>query len=169
MNIGLCPSPTEDGQTQTIGQTEKEDLIKYIIAAILIVHGLIVAAQASGSFGSVPPKVIQNPAWVSWWPVSMGRSWLLSLIGVDESMISYRVGGLLWLSGGVLLVAAGLSILGFLVPTEWWRILAVVGAAISLFMLLVFLHPLMILGTGLSITILVVLLWAGWPSQIVVP
>ena len=61
------------------------------------------------------------------------------------------------------LAAAGLGVLGFIVPTDWWRTLAIAGGAISLFMLVVYLHPLMILGTGLSIAILVALLWFHWP------
>jgi hypothetical protein len=36
-----------------------------------------------------------------------------------ETLAVYRVGGLLWLAGGMALVAAGLGILGFLVPTAW--------------------------------------------------
>jgi hypothetical protein len=143
--------------------------MKFIIAAVLIIHGLIVAAQSSGSFGSTPPRALQNPTWVSWWPFSMGRSWLLSWLGLDETIFIYRAGGLLWLAGGILLVAAGLGVLGFIIPTEWWRSLAVAGAAISLFMLVIYLHPILTIGTGLSIVILVALLWTHWPSSTLVP
>ena len=74
-----------------------------------------------------------------------------------------------WLAGGIALAAAGLGVLGIIVPTDWWRTLAIAGAAISLFMLVVYLHPLMILGTGLSIAILVALLWVHWPPTSLVP
>ena len=137
--------------------------MKLLIAMLLIMHGLIVAGQAAGSFGSTLPKEIQNPAFVSWWPVNMGRSWLFSSLGLNNSLALYRVGGLLWLAGGIALVAAGLGVLGFMVPMDWWRELAVGGAAISLFMLLLYLHPLMLIGTASSLAVLLSLLWAKWP------
>ncbi|HSL29914.1 MAG TPA: hypothetical protein VK900_11995 [Anaerolineales bacterium] len=137
--------------------------MKLLIAAFLIIHGLIVAGQAAGSFGSTLPKEIQNPAFVSWWPVNMGRSWLLSSLGLNQTLALYRVGGFLWLAGGIALVTAGLGVLGFIVPTGWWRELAIGGGAISLLMLLLYLHPLMLIGTASSLAVLISLLWAKWP------
>ena len=137
--------------------------MKLLIAAFLIIHGLIVAGQAAGSFGSTLPKEIQNPAFVNWWPVNMGRSWLLSSLGLNQTLALYRVGGFLWLAGGIALVTAGLGVLGFIVPTGWWRELAIGGGAISLLMLLLYLHPLMLIGTASSLAVLISLLWAKWP------
>jgi hypothetical protein len=143
--------------------------MKILISVLLIIHGLIVAGQAAGSFGSTPPGEIQNPTFVSWWPVNMGRSWLFAWLELDESLAVYRIGGLLWLAGGLALVAAGLGALGFVVPTDWWRSLAIGGGAISLFMLAIYFHPITIIGTVSSLTVLVALLWARWPSQTLVP
>ena len=137
--------------------------MKLLISILLILHGLIVAGQATGSFGSAIPNEIQNPTFVSWWPVNMGRSWLFSWLGLEKIPAVYRIGGLLWLAGGIALVAAGLSLLGFIVPTAWWRDLAVAGGAISLFMLTIYLHPLMIIGTASSVAVLAALLWAKSP------
>jgi hypothetical protein len=137
--------------------------MKLLITALLIVHGLIVAGQSSGSFGSTPPSGLQNPSWVSWWPINLGRSWLLSWLGLERTPITWIV-GLLWLASGIALVAAGFGVLGFIIPADWWRSLAVAGAAISLFLLVVYLHPLSIIGPILSLAILVALLWAHWPS-----
>lgn len=136
--------------------------MKLLISILLIIHGLIVAGQSAGSFGSAIPKALQNPSFVSWWPINMGRSWLLSLLGLDRTLVVYRIGGLLWLAGGIALVAAGLGVLGFIVPSDWWRTLAISGAAISLFMLAVYFHPLMIIGTALSLAVLVALVWLRW-------
>lgn len=138
--------------------------MKLLIGVLLIVHGLIVAGQAAGSFGSTLPREIQNPSFVSWWPVNMGRSWLFSSLGLERTLATYRIGGLLWLAGGILLVAAGLGVFGFIIPPEWWRSLAVSGAAISLFMLAIYLHPLTIIGTAASLAVLIALLWFQWPS-----
>ena len=137
--------------------------MKILISVLLIIHGLIVVGQSAGSFGSTIPNEIQNPAFVSWWPVNMGRSWLFSWLGLEKALIVYRVGGLFWLAGGIALVAAGLGVLGFIVPTDWWRELAVGGAAISLLMLTVYFHPITIIGTASSLAVLIALLWAKWP------
>jgi len=137
--------------------------MKLLISALLIIHGLIVAGQAAGSFGSAVPSEVQNPSFVSWWPINMGRSWLLSWLGLERALAVYRVGGLLWLAGGITLVAAGLGVLGFIVPADWWRGLAIIGAVISLFMLAVYFHPITIIGTVSSLAVLIALLWAKWP------
>jgi hypothetical protein len=68
-----------------------------------------------------------------------------------------------------LLLAAGLSVLGILLPVDWWRELAVAGAVVSLLMLFVYLHPLMIVGTASSLTVLIALVWFRWPAVNVVP
>ena len=136
--------------------------MKLLISVLLILHGLIVAGQSAGSFGSTIPNELQNPSFVSWWPINMGRSWLFALLGLDRTVLVYRIGGLLWLAGGIALVAAGLGVLGFIVPSDWWRTLAISGAALSLFMLAVYLHPLMIIGTASSLAVLIALVWLRW-------
>jgi hypothetical protein len=68
-----------------------------------------------------------------------------------------------------LLVAAGIGVFGFLVPVAWWRGLALAGAAISLFMLLLYFHPLMIIGTASSIAVLIALGWLHWPTTSLLP
>jgi hypothetical protein len=137
--------------------------VKLLIGILLIIHGLIVAGQSAGSFGSTIPNELQNPSIVSWWPINMGRSWLFSWLGLEKTLVVYRIGGLLWLVGGIALVAAGLGVLGFVIPTDWWRGLAVGGAVISLIMLAVYFHPLTIIGTAASLAVLAALLWAKWP------
>ena len=139
--------------------------MKLLISALLIIHGLIVAAQSSGSFGSTIPSELQNPSFVSWWPINMGRSWLFSWLGLERTLTVYRIGGLLWLVGGIALVAAGLGVLGFIIPADWWRGLAISGAAVSLFMLALYFHPIMIVGTAASLAVLIALLWLQWPPM----
>jgi hypothetical protein len=143
--------------------------MKILISVLLIIHGLIVAGQSAGSFGSTIPNEIQNPSFVSWWPINMGRSWLFSWLGLEKTLGVYRIGGLLWLAGGIALVAAGLGNLGFIIPVDWWQNLAIGGGAISLFMLAVYFHPMTIIGTTSSMAVLVALLWARWPSPTLVP
>lgn len=135
--------------------------MNFVIGVLLVIHGVIVASQSSGSFA--PPRGgVPNPSWVSWWPTNLGQSWLLSSVGLERMPFTTLV-LLLNLAGGIALVAAGLSILGIIIPTGWWQTLAVTGAAISLFMLGIYLHPLYAVGIGTDIAILVALLWAQSP------
>ena len=135
-------------------------MVRFIIAAILIVHGFIVSAQSIGGFK--PGAGVVNPAWLNWWPTALGQSWLLSRLDLEKTLS--WLSGTLWLAGGILLLAAGLSVFGFIIPQSYWRVLAVAGAAISLIMLLVYLHPFFGIGMLISIAILIVLLLAHWPT-----
>ena len=143
--------------------------MKLLISVLFILHGLIVAAQSAGSFGAMIPNEIQNPAFVSWFPINMGRSWLFSLFGLQNSVTAYRISGVLWLFGGLMLVAAGLGVFGILVPVVWWRGLSLAGAAISLFMLLLYFHPLMIIGTASSVAVLIAFGWLRWTAASFLP
>jgi hypothetical protein len=134
--------------------------MKILIAVLLIVHGLIVACQSSGSFK--PIGGLKNPSWLNWWPANLGQSWLLSVLGIEQSFVA-RAGGVLWLVAGVALVAAGLGILGFIFPSIWWRTLALAGAVISLIMLAIYLHPFYGIGIGASVVILAALMVDQWP------
>lgn len=133
--------------------------MKILIAVLLIVHGLIVMGQSSGSFN--PVGGIKNPAWFRFWPANLGQSWLLTSLGAEQNPIA-RAGGILWLVAGVALVAAGLGILGFIVPFTWWRTLALYGAVISLILLAIYLHPFYSIGIGASALLLVALVWEQW-------
>lgn len=133
--------------------------MKILIAVLLVVHGLIVAAQSSSSLS--PGKALANPSWLSWFPARLGQSWLLLKLGTEQSFLA-RAGGILWLAGGLALVAAGLGIFGFIIPFTWWRGLALAGAVISLVMLAVYAHPFYILGVGASVLLLAALLSKQW-------
>ncbi|HEY3310539.1 MAG TPA: hypothetical protein VGK00_02760 [Anaerolineales bacterium] len=154
------------GTPRNIDPTNEEaaSMLQFITGAFLLIHGFIVSAQSTGGFK--PGPGVQNPAWLNFWPTALGQSWLLSRFGLEKTLS--WVSGLLWLAGGLLLVAAGLSVFGFIIPQSSWRILAVTGAAISLFMLAIYLHPFFGVGMLASVIILVALLWAHWPPVSVI-
>jgi hypothetical protein len=133
--------------------------MKIFFGILLILHGLIVAAQSSGSFKPVDGPA--NPGWLAWWPVNLGQSWLFVPMGAVTNPI-VRAGGILWLAAGLALMAAGLAVLGILVPAGWWRGLAVTGAILSLVMLGLYLHPFYGIGIGASALILAALLIKPW-------
>ena len=133
--------------------------MKILLGVLLIIHGFIVTAQSSGSFN--PVGGIQNPSWLNWWQANLGQSWLLSTLGVERTLIA-RAGGLLWLVAGITLLAAGLGVLGVIVPLTWWRRLALCGAVLSLVMLVIYLHPFYVLGLAASIILLIALISEQW-------
>ena len=139
-------------------------MLKYLIAILLIGHGLIVAAQAGGSFGSSGSS-IANPAWLGGWPTRLGDSWLLGALKLDGTAVE-KAFGLLWVVFGLCLVAAGLGIFGFVVPKEMWQTLAMIGASGSLAMLALYLHPFFIIGITVDVAILVSLIWTKWPAEV---
>ena len=135
-------------------------MLKYLIAVILMGHGLIVGAQSLGNVGGSSQS--PNPAWLSWWPTTLGRSWFLTTLKLEGTFID-KVFGLFWLASGLCIVAAALGVLGFIIPNTLWRTLAIYGASGSLILLLLYLHPFFIVGILVDVAILVALLWAKWP------
>lgn len=135
--------------------------MKIFVGGLLILHGLITAAQSPTGFN--PTGGVPNPSWVSWWPTNLGQSWLLARIDMEKSFLG-TLSGVLWLIAGITIIAAGLGLFGVVVPILWWRILAGIGAAISLFVFIFFAHPLYAVGIGANLAILFVLLISKWPS-----
>ena len=135
--------------------------MKTIVGFLLIVHGFITAVQSTGSFK--PSGGVPNPTWLSWFPANLGQSWLLSRLGLEKSFIGSLM-GVLWLAAGLALVAAGLGLLGFLVPTGMWRMLAGAGALVSLLCFVVYAHPFFAIGILADLAVLFLLLGARWPS-----
>jgi hypothetical protein len=62
----------------------------------------------------------------------------------------------------VLLVTAGLSVMGLVVPVAWWRPLTLAATVASLLLLALYWHPWLALGALLNVVVLVALLWANW-------
>lgn len=121
---------------------------------------MIVAAQSSASFN--PSAGVPNPAWMSWWPVNLGQSWLFVPSGFENTMIAKAL-GVLWLAAGLLLITAGLAVLGVIIPFDWWRNMALAGTVISLFLLVIYFHPFFIIGFGADVILLAALLLRQWP------
>jgi hypothetical protein len=131
--------------------------LRIIVAAVLFIHGI-------GHFMGVVPAL--QLADVKGWN---SRSWLLTpLLGEAASRILSIVLFLAALAG---FVASALALLGWLVPHEWWRMLAVVSAVISLVTIALFwnafvsLFPNKVGAIGVDIAVLVCLLVLNWPAE----
>jgi hypothetical protein len=118
------------------------DVWRYVIGAVIIAHGL---GHAGG------PWFFQG-------------SWLTDLLAGG---ILRWVFVALWILAGLGFVAAGLGVLGVLVPVEAWRTLSIAAAALSIAV------AILLLGGGMNqplfnalamdVIILVALLIFNWP------
>jgi len=135
--------------------------MRIIVVILLLIHGLITSAQAKAGFNS--SEGAANPSWLSWWPVNLGQSWLLKQPGLAKSAVGTFV-GVLWISAGLCLIAAALGLFGFIIPTNLWRLLAGLGAILSLGLFIFYAHPFYIIGIGANLAVLLILLWAKWPT-----
>ncbi len=129
-------------------------MVRIFIGILLLIHGLITVAISRG--GGAP---LENSSWLSWWPTPLGSSWLLAPLGLEPSIVS-RLVGILFGVAGLCFLASGV---GIFLGQEWWRTLTMVGAALSVAYLVVYLHPIYWFALALNAGILGALWWAHWP------
>lgn len=127
-------------------------MLKLLFAAFLVGHGLIHASY----FTPVPPRTAGGREW----PFEMGRSWLVTGVGLDAGPVRLA-GSLLIAVTVVAFVLAALSTVGFGVPSGWWLPLVVIGSMASAAQLLLFFHPWLVLGLLID----AVLIWAAFAMR----
>jgi hypothetical protein len=133
--------------------------LRTLIAIVFLVHGV-------GHVMGILPAVglIKSKTWHS-------RSWLFTRILGDAGGRAISV--VTWLVAAVGFIAAGLGLLGWLVPPEPWRTLAVVSAIVSLLGLVFFWNafasffPNKVGAIAVDVATLVAILWAHWPPEAV--
>jgi hypothetical protein len=91
----------------------------------------------------------------------MARSWLVTGAGLDPALVR-TLGTAMVLATIALLIAAGLSTVGWLVPSGWWMSLVVSGAVASALTLAMFFHPWIVLGLAIDAALLWATLVIGW-------
>jgi hypothetical protein len=64
-------------------------------------------------------------------------------------------------AGAAFVIAGG----GLWSEAEWWRALAVTGAALSLVFFVVFFQPVILFGMALDVAVIVALAWLSWPTK----
>ena len=93
-------------------------------------------------------------------PFDMDRSWLVER-GVDNRPLR-RVGVVLAAVTFVTLAAAGLAVLGWLVPTGWWISLVTAGVIGSTALLVLFFAPALVLGFAINAGLLALTIQTTW-------
>jgi hypothetical protein len=127
-------------------------MFRWLAAAFLVIEAHFAAsyivpldAQAKATFGGL----------LGWgWPWAYGDGGLLGQIQPGSfPIVAFFVAVT---AAGVFLLAA-LSVLGIWVPHSWWRVLAVTGAALSLFLMAGFFGPTKLLPMAADLAVL----WAA--------
>jgi hypothetical protein len=140
-------------------------LLRAIIAFVFAFHGV---GHAMGIIPALQLVKVDSSSegWLSNWS---SHSWLLTnLLGDTVSRILCIV-----LYGAALIgfLGAALALLGWGIPHDWWRTLAVVSAVISLVALvlywnaLIFLFPHKVGALAINVATLVCLLVLNWPTE----
>ena len=139
--------------------------LRIIIAGVLAFHGV------GHAMGIIPALQLhffqkQTGAWAQNWS---NHSWLLTpFLGDAASRILAIILFAVPLVG---FVGAALGLMGWLVPHEWWRSLAIVSAVVSLIALglfwnaFIYLFPHKVGSIAVNVAVLVGLLWVNWPSE----
>jgi len=126
-------------------------LARLLIGGFLVAHGLI-----HGLYFSPPPPDAEA---AKKWAFHPDRSWLLGRLGFGPSDLR-RICLALCSVTIAAFVLAGISLI---FGVDWWRLLAGVGAAGGLALLILYWHIWLMFGILLNVAILA-LLWSDWPS-----
>ena len=133
--------------------------LRLILAGVLFVHGI-------GHFLGIMAALQLGTANVEGW-----TSDLSLLTGIVNNKISRALCFVLFFAALLLSVSAGMALMGWLIPHEWWRLLAIVSAAISSLTLILFwnafpsLIPNKLGALIVDIAIFVLLIWQRWPTE----
>lgn len=124
-------------------------LLRLVTGVFLILHGL----THLGAAVAPRPGATREELWAFF----TTDSWLLRGLG-EQAMRSVGIALFVFATAGF--VFAGLT---ELIGLGVWRVLAVISALDSLLLLVLFWHPLLLVGVLLNASILAALLWANWP------
>ena len=139
--------------------------LRAIVAFVFAFHGVGHAMGIIPALGIVRTEG-SSKDWLKTWS---SRSWLLtSILG---NALSRILCGVLYGAALIGFTAAALALLGWGVPHDWWRTLAVVSSGISLAALLLYWDALILLfphkvgALAVNVATLVCLLALSWPAE----
>ncbi len=126
--------------------------LKLILAAFLVVHGLIHA----GFLSPRPPATAGGPAW----PFALDRSWLMTPIGVPPEHARLMGVALVVVTLAAYTIA-GAALVG-LIPSGLWPATIGLGSVASIALLGLYFHPWLVLGIVIDVALLVVVVFGNW-------
>jgi hypothetical protein len=129
---------------------------KWLLAALLLAHGWVHVMFVFPS-----PEAAPATAGGLAYPFDMGRSWLITNVGLDAGNIrTVGIAVMIVTFAGFLLTA--LSTVGWVVPTGWWAELMLGSAASSTLLLALFFSPALLLGLAVNVALWIVVLGSIW-------
>ena len=134
-------------------------MLKIFLAVLMIAHGLVHGSLA------IAPNPADPEASPGTFFTAVERSWLLAKLGWGAPAVRW-LGIALVILSTVGFILAGLGVWGPAGLTSLWRTAAVVASLLSLLLLILFWHRWLPVGVLIDIGILIALLWANWPTQI---
>jgi hypothetical protein len=131
--------------------------LRTLIAIVFFIHGI---GHLQGVIAALGLQTTER------WHA---RSWLFTNLLGEPGARGLALA--IWLITSVAALAAGLSLLGWLVPHSWWRTAAIISAVFSLFGLAFYWHSLAMVfnkvgAVAVNLAILVGLFLLSWPSEI---
>jgi hypothetical protein len=130
-------------------------LARLLVAAFLLAHGVIHAAFLAPR----PPATAGGPPW----PFELGRSWLLTPLGLGRE--TGRILGVALVAVTIAAFAAAAGAVAGFVPLTLWAPASIAGAIASIVLLLVFFHPWLALGAVIDLGLIWVVVVAGWAPE----
>ena len=131
-------------------------LLRIVIGVLLLLHGLIHLVLAL-----VPNPDADQPAVATFFS-GWARPWLRDTLSGGTLQ---AIPVVLAVLAGLAFIAAGLAMFDFLVPHDWWRIMAIAGSIVSLILCLLFWNTNLIVGPLVAVAILVVVGILHWPGE----
>jgi hypothetical protein len=122
-------------------------MVTILIALFLLAHGIVHPILAY-----VPSRDAAQVVGGLW-----TKSWLLGNTPTTKQLI--------WIGSivtSVLFALAALSLLGWIIPQDWWRALTIAAAASSLLVLVVFWFTEFFIGVIIDVALLALVLVANW-------
>jgi len=141
---------TYKGQAE-VANKEVSAMTKLLIGGFLIAHGLIHVA-----FWATPRGPDQ--------PFDSSRSWLLELFGISAGS-ARTISIVLAVAAATGFIAAGIALFA---GSDSWHVIAIVTAAGSLPLFVLFFNPWLTLGAAIELGILYSLVVSHWPAEKVV-
>ena len=129
---------------------------KWLLAALLFAHGWVHVM-----FVFPAPETATATAGGLAYPFDMGRSWLITNVGLDAGMIrTVGIAVMVVTFAGFLLTA--LATAGWLVPNGWWAGLMLGSALSSTLLLALFFSPALLIGFVINAALWMLVLASVW-------
>ena len=132
--------------------------IKFIIAAVLLLHGL----GHLGALGGILYHTANQTRgdWLS------DRSWLLTTL---PEATAKTMASVFWILAALGFILTTMAFLGFVITTDFWPLLAVISSIVSAIGIILFLGTWPTFNTiaalAVNIAVLVTQLWMHWPPK----